>query len=70
MDTRARDINIEMMMAASKGIASVISDDELAPDNILPKAVDQRAHDAVAKAVAKAAIDSGVARKTDKNSVA
>lgn len=70
LDTRARDINIEMMMAASKGIASVISDDELAPDNILPKAVDQRAHDAVAKAVAKAAIDSGVARKTDKNSVA
>lgn len=69
LDTRARDINIEMMMAASKGIASVISDDELAPDNILPKAVDQRAHDAVAKAVAKAAIDSGVARKTDKDSV-
>lgn len=62
LDARASDVNMQMMVAASRGIASAISDAELSVENILPKAVDERAHKAVAVAVAKAARDSGVAR--------
>ena len=62
LDVRASDINIEMMMAASKAIASVVSDDELSADKILPFAWDERAHQAVAQAVAEAARKTGVAR--------
>lgn len=61
-DTRASDINLQMMLAASRGIAGVIAEDELSPDYIIPKAVDIRAHQAVAREVARAAIESGVAR--------
>lgn len=63
LDVRASDINTEMMMAASRAIASVVSDDELTPDMILPYAWDERAHQAVAQAVAQAARDTHVARK-------
>ena len=63
LDVRASDINIEMMMAASRAIASVVSDDELSADKILPYAWDKRAHQAVAEAVAEAARQTGVARK-------
>ncbi|MBR4752946.1 MAG: NADP-dependent malic enzyme [Thermoguttaceae bacterium] len=62
LDVRASDINIEMMMAASEAIASVVSADELSADKILPFAWDERAHQAVAKAVAEAARKTGVAR--------
>ncbi|MBP5622913.1 MAG: NADP-dependent malic enzyme [Thermoguttaceae bacterium] len=62
LDVRASDINIEMMMAASEAIASVVSVDELSADKILPFAWDERAHQAVAKAVAEAARKTGVAR--------
>jgi malate dehydrogenase (oxaloacetate-decarboxylating) len=62
-DVRAKDINEEMKIAAARAIASLISDSELKVDNILPKAFDPRIKDAVSKAVIKAAIDSGVARK-------
>ncbi len=62
LDVRASDINDEMKIASAKALASLISDDELSPDNILPKAFDPRVKDAVAKAAAQAAIDSGVAR--------
>jgi len=61
-DVRARDINEEMKIAAAKAIAGVISDDELTPDYIIPKAFDPRVKDAVASAVAQAARDTGVAR--------
>ncbi|MGI6042385.1 MAG: NAD(P)-dependent malic enzyme [Candidatus Alectryocaccobium sp.] len=61
-DVRAKDINEEMKMAAAKAIAGLISDEELAPDYIIPKAFDKRVGPAVAKAVAEAAIKSGVAR--------
>ena len=61
-DVRARDINEEMKIAAAKAIAGVISDDELAPDYIIPKAFDPRVKTAVAAAVAQAARDTGVAR--------
>ena len=62
LDVRASDINEEMKIAAAKAIASLVSDEELNPDYILPKAFDNRVGPTVAKAVAKAARDSGVAR--------
>ncbi len=63
LDVRASDINDDMKMAASYAIANLVSDSELSPEYILPKAFDKRIAPAVAKAVAKAAIKSGVARK-------
>ena len=61
-DVRASDINEEMKMAASEALASLISDEELNEDYIIPKAFDPRVGPAVAKAVAEAARRSGVAR--------
>lgn len=61
-DVRASEINEEMKMAAAKALASLISDDELSEDYIIPKAFDPRVGVSVAKAVAKAARDTGVAR--------
>ena len=61
-DVRASDINEEMKLAAAEALASLISDEELSDEYIMPAALDPRVSDAVAKAVAKAARDSGVAR--------
>ena len=61
-DVRASDINEEMKMAAAMAIAGLISDDELNEDYIIPAAFDPRVGPAVAKAVAEAAVKSGVAR--------
>ncbi len=62
LDVRASDINEEMKIAAARAIASLVSDEELTADYILPKAFDLRVGPAVAKAVAQAARDTGVAR--------
>ncbi|MBQ0071320.1 MAG: NADP-dependent malic enzyme [Spirochaetales bacterium] len=62
LDVRATTINEEMMMAASRGIASCVSEEELNPGYILPYAFDKKAHDCVAKAVAEAAIATGVSK--------
>ncbi|MBQ4155929.1 MAG: NADP-dependent malic enzyme [Clostridia bacterium] len=62
LDVRASDINDEMKMAASFAIASLVSDEELNAEYILPMAFDERIGKTVAAAVAKAAKDSGVAR--------
>ena len=61
-DVRASDINDEMKIAASKALADLISEEELSPDYIIPKAFDKRVGPAVAKAVAEAARRTGVAR--------
>ena len=61
-DVRAGDINEEMKMAAARALAELIPEDELSADYIIPYAFDSRVGPAVAKAVAKAAVDSGVAR--------
>ena len=61
-DVRASDINEEMKMAAAKALADLISDEELSADYIIPYAFNPKVGPAVAKAVAQAAIDSGVAR--------
>lgn len=62
LDIRATDINDEMKVAAAHAIASLVSDEELNADYILPAAFDPRVRDAVALAVAKAGRESGVAR--------
>ncbi len=62
LDVRARRINEAMKQAASFAIAELISEGELSPENILPAAFDPRVGTAVAEAVKKAAIESGVAR--------
>ena len=62
LDARARDINDEMKLAAARALAALVSDDELCEDYVLPAAFDPRVGPAVAKAVAQAARDSGVAR--------
>ncbi|NLO84175.1 MAG: NAD-dependent malic enzyme [Clostridiales bacterium] len=62
LDVRARDINEEMKRAASYAIASLVSEEELSPAYIIPKAFDKRVGKAVARAVAEAAVESGVAR--------
>lgn len=64
LDVRATDINDEMKIASAKALAALVSDSELSAENILPKAFDPRVRDAVAKAAAKAAVESGVARLT------
>ena len=63
-DVRAKDINEEMKMAAAMAIAGIIPDDEVNENNIIPKAFDPRVRDAVAAAVAEAAVRTGVARKS------
>lgn len=62
LDVRARDINDEMKLAASKALADLVPAEELGSEYILPKAFDPRVGKAVAKAVAEAARKSGVAR--------
>jgi len=62
LDVRARDINDEMKIAAAEAIASLISDEELNEDYIIPSPFDKRVAKAVAEAVAKAAKKTRVAR--------
>lgn len=62
LDARASDINEEMKLAAAEAIASLVSDEELSAEYILPLAFDPRVRKTVAAAVYKAAKDSGVAR--------
>lgn len=62
LDVRARAINEEMKQAAARAVASIISDEELRDDYVVPPVFDERVAPAVAAAVAKAAMDTGVAR--------
>ena len=71
LDVRATDINEEMKLAAAYAIAGVVAKDELNDDYIIAKPFDPRVAPAVARAVAKAAMDSGVARvKVDPEKIA
>jgi malate dehydrogenase (oxaloacetate-decarboxylating) len=63
LDVRARTINEEMKLAAAHAIARVIPEDELQADYIVPSVFNRRVVEWVAEAVAKAAVDSGVARR-------
>lgn len=62
LDARATKINEDMKVAAVNAIASLISEDELTPDYVIPSPFDKRVAEEVAIAVAKAAQQSGVAR--------
>ena len=62
LDARASAINDEMKRAASYAIASLVSDEELSPEYIMPKAFDPRVGKTVAAAVREAAVKTGVAR--------
>ncbi len=61
-DVRASDINDEMKIAAAKAIASLVSEEELNPEYVIPAPFDPRVAKTVAAAVAQAARDTGVAR--------
>jgi malate dehydrogenase (oxaloacetate-decarboxylating) len=63
LDVRARAINEPMKLAAAHAIAGIIPEDHLSADYIVPSVFDRRVVRAVAKAVARAAHDSGVARR-------
>lgn len=62
LDVRARAINEEMKQAAARAVASIITDEELREDYVVPPVFDERVAPAVAAAVAQAAMDTGVAR--------
>jgi malate dehydrogenase (oxaloacetate-decarboxylating) len=62
LDVRAGDINDQMKIAAAKAISSLIKEEELSPDYVIPAPFDARVGKAVAGAVAQAARESGVAR--------
>ena len=62
LDARASDINDAMKIAAAHALADLVGDD-LSADYITPAAFDPRVKEAVSKAVAQAARDTGVARR-------
>ncbi len=62
LSVRSKKINEEMKLAAAHAIANVIKDEELTPDYIVPSPFDKRVVEAVSKAVAKAAVETGVAQ--------
>lgn len=61
LDVKATEITLNMKLAAARAIASVVGDG-LSEDYILPKPFDARVRDAVAAAVAEAAVKDGVIR--------
>ncbi|MBM7584547.1 malate dehydrogenase (oxaloacetate-decarboxylating) [Bacillus pakistanensis] len=64
LDVRAKEINEEMKFAAVYAIAELILEDDLKPDYVIPDPFDRRVVAHVAVAVANAAMETGVSRKT------
>ena len=62
LDVRAKDINEEMKLAAAYAIADLITEEELKEDYVIPSPFDKRVVSAISKAVAEAAISTGVAK--------
>ena len=62
LSVRAKEITESMKQKAAFAIASMIPDDELTAENIIPSALDKSVADVVAKAVAETAIAEGIAR--------
>ncbi len=63
LNCRARQINDAMKLAAARAIASVVSDEELHAEYIIPSVFNKRVVEAVAQAVEQAAYETGVARR-------
>lgn len=71
LDVRATHINEQMKIAAVEAIAALISTEELTADYVIPAPFDARVAPAVAAAVARAAMETGVARiKADPEEIA
>jgi malate dehydrogenase (oxaloacetate-decarboxylating) len=66
-DVRASEINDEMKLAAARALASVIPEDSLGPDFVIPSVFDANVVTRVSAATAQAAIDSGVARRASRS---
>jgi malate dehydrogenase (oxaloacetate-decarboxylating) len=64
LDVRARRITEKMKLAAAYAIAEIVTQSELSAEYVIPSVFDTRVVDAVAKAVAAAAVEEGVARRT------
>ncbi len=62
LDAGATDVNAEMKKAATSALVSLVSDDELSPDYVIPSAFDRRVVKRVAEAVAEAARRTGAVR--------
>jgi malate dehydrogenase (oxaloacetate-decarboxylating) len=63
LDARAERITENMKLAAARAIAAIITDAERGPEYVVPSVFDTRVVDAVARVVAAAAADDGVARR-------
>ena len=63
LDARASRISEKMKLAAAHAIASIVGDEERSPEYIIPSVFDTRVVEAVAKAVASAALEEGLARR-------
>ncbi len=63
LDVRARRITDGMKLAAAYAIAEIVAESELSPEYVIPSVFDPRVVDAVAKGVAAAAVEEGVARR-------
>ena len=62
LSVRAKEITESMKERAAYAIASMISEEELTPENIIPSALNKNVADVVAKAVADTAIEESIAR--------
>jgi malate dehydrogenase (oxaloacetate-decarboxylating) len=62
LDCNAREINDEMLFAAANAIASIVAENELREDYIIPGVLNRKVPEMVAKNVKEAAIQTGVAR--------
>ncbi len=63
LDVRAQRVNDAMKVAAAEALAGIVAKSELSPEYITPSVFDRRVPEAVAAAVAQAAIRTGVARR-------
>jgi malate dehydrogenase (oxaloacetate-decarboxylating) len=68
LSVHAREINETMKLAAAKAIASVVKPEELSVEYIIPSVFDRRVAVVVARAVARAAVRTGVARRVPRSS--
>ena len=66
LDVQAKSINEPMLLAAAKALSKIVPESALSEEYILPSVFDKQIVPKIAKAVAQAAVDSGLARRTMK----
>ncbi len=67
LDVQAKSINEPMLLAAANALSRIVPESALSEEYILPSVFDKQIVPKIAKAVARAAIDSGIARRTKKD---